>query len=100
MILVEVSFAWIAWETASQGLSGCREVEEIENASLTLRQLYRMNDAAQRGCFFDERTDTKGTQDAFGRHAFFRNRRIVGNGLTIKSLHEVIRRQRDLEQVV
>src|SRR5262249_9968945 len=58
-----------------------------------------MNDAAQRGGFFDERANTEGTQDALRGHAFFRDRRVGGNGLTIESLYEVISRQGDLEQV-
>jgi hypothetical protein len=57
-----------------------------------------MNHAAQWGGFLDERADAKGAEDAFAAEASFGDGVIVGNGLAIHALQEVIRRQRDLER--
>ena len=80
-------------------MSGCREVEASEDATLTLGQLDGMNDAAQRRGFLDERANTENAEDALGGQTFVADGCIVGNGLAIKALQEMISRERDLEQI-
>src|SRR6516165_9346916 len=74
-------------------------METIEDATLALCQLHRMDNATQRGRCLDQRTDTKSAQDAFGGQTFFGDRRVVGKSLTVEALQEVVSRQRDLKQV-
>ena len=93
------SFTRIARQTTCNGLGGGWEIELGEDAALALGQLHRMNNATERHHFLDERTKAKRTQDAFRRHPFFGNGRVVSNRLAIEALHQVVGRQRDLEQI-
>src|SRR4051794_17922231 len=94
-----MSFTRIAGEAACDCLGGGRIVEEVEHAALAVRQLDRMNNATQRRRFLDQGADAEGAKNTLRRHAFFGDGRIVRDSLTIQALHQVIRRQRDLEQV-
>src|SRR5260370_34437632 len=94
-----MSLTRIGGKAACDGLSGCRVVEAVEDAALALSQLHGMNHAAQRRRFFDQWTDSEGAKNALGGETFLGDRRVVGNRLTIEALHEVVSRQRDLEQV-
>jgi len=58
-----------------------------------------MNDTAPGRCLLDQGTNTAGATPARGRHPLFGDRRVGGDRLAIPTLHEVIRRQRDLTQL-
>src|SRR5438552_1739584 len=58
-----------------------------------------MKDVAQRCRFLDEWTNTKSAEDALGGQTLFGDGCVSRDRLAIQTLQEVIRRQRDFEQV-
>src|SRR5262245_36219255 len=95
----QVSLWRITREASREELGRGGEVEAVQDVTLAAGQSHGMDDAAQVCVFLHQGTDPKSAKDAFRSQALVGLRRMVGNGLAILTLQEVVGGQADLEQI-
>ena len=79
-------------------MCGGRKIEAVEDLPLSAGRSYGMDHTAQRRLFLHQGTDPKRAKDVLRRQTFFGLRFVVGNGLAILTLDEMVSGQPDLEE--